>query len=365
MSDKRETQFVVDSVLDKYEKTEEGFIRIPARVTRSGVFLYKKLDGTVIREMRPEEEVFSEDSLKSIMGKIVTNEHPSEFVDVTNCKEHQVGFIGDSVEVEDNKYVKVALTITDADTIRDIENGKKELSCGYNAIILKSDNSEEYDTIQTNIRYNHVAIVDRGRAGRKVRIDNEDADLVEDEKKPEKNQEEEIQMENQVEKKDSDTLLFEVQQKEIEKLNKMIADSESKIADLESELEEVNVKFDSFDSLVAEAAKERAELMTVGAELGLEADKLDSLTNDEIKIAYIESKTDSFDIKDSSSESIDFAFSVLKSAKVQKAVKAVKANDSLGSVINDARKESKKSVDEAYTKMIERKKNSWKQGGNK
>jgi hypothetical protein len=360
MSKEIKRSFIFDSVLDKYEKTDEGFIRIPARVTRSGVFLYRTLDGKVIREMRPKEEVFNEDSLKSLLGKVVTNDHPSENVNVNNCKQYQVGFIGDSVAVENDEFVKVSMTITDADTIRDIENGKKELSCGYSAIILDNNSDENYDTIQTNIRYNHVAIVDRGRAGRKVRIDNEDADLVEDDKKPEKNKQEEIQMKEEQVKSDSEKMLFEVQQKEIEKLNNQILDSTSKIKALESELESANETIDKFDSLVAVAANERAGLMVLGEKLGLSSEKLDSLNNDQIKVEYINTKIDLFDSENASSEKISVVFDALKSLKEVKA----KKNDSLGEVINDSRKETLNSID-LSKKLLEKKKNNWKKGGNK
>jgi hypothetical protein len=65
----------VDSI-GKFEVTPEGFLRIPAAVTRVGVFNYKQPDGSVIRELRLPEEVFNPDSLSSLKSIPITNDHP-------------------------------------------------------------------------------------------------------------------------------------------------------------------------------------------------------------------------------------------------------------------------------------------------
>ena len=53
------------------------------------------------------------------------------------------------------------LFITDQRTIEDIENGiRTELSCGYDC-----DITEEANPQQINIRGNHVALCEQGRAG--------------------------------------------------------------------------------------------------------------------------------------------------------------------------------------------------------
>jgi len=60
------------------------------------------------------------------------------------------------------------LTITDKDLIADIESGKKELSVGYTNVLVQKDGTykgEDYKYIQTDIKANHVAVVDAGRCG--------------------------------------------------------------------------------------------------------------------------------------------------------------------------------------------------------
>ena len=175
--------FKIDA-LEKVEKTPEGFLRLPAKVTRTGIFIYRKADGSLVKEFRSPDEVFNADSLSSLLGKPLTNNHPATGrVDSSNAKRHTVGFTSDSVQ-EDGKFVKVFLNIIDEATIRDIQSGKQELSCGYRCKVDSKSGEfegERYDSIQRDIKYNHVALVDRGRAGAEVRLnlDSDDAILQE------------------------------------------------------------------------------------------------------------------------------------------------------------------------------------------
>lgn len=66
-------------------------------------------------------------------------------------------------------YLMNTLTVWDAEDITGIESGdKKELSCGYSYKPVMQNgtvNGEAYDGVMTNIVFNHVAIVEQGRAG--------------------------------------------------------------------------------------------------------------------------------------------------------------------------------------------------------
>jgi hypothetical protein len=84
-----------------------------------------------------------------------------------------------------------SLLITHADGVKAVEGGKRELSCGYTLDLVREDGVYEdqpYDFRQTNIRYNHVAIVEHARAGGMARLNLDAADAVEidqpDEGKP-------------------------------------------------------------------------------------------------------------------------------------------------------------------------------------
>lgn len=169
--------------LQKPQRLDNGFLRVDAYLTRTGVFEYMNTDGSVRREYRPPEEVFHADALASLDRAPLTNNHPNEgFVSAKNRKRVSVGTTG-GARVDGDK-VAGSLQIEDEDAVRDVERGKQEISCGYTADLDDksgvSPNGEKYDCIQRNIRYNHVALVDRGRAGPdvRVRMDNLDAELV-------------------------------------------------------------------------------------------------------------------------------------------------------------------------------------------
>lgn len=366
---KQET-IIIDSLSD-YEKLDNGFIRIPAKVTRSGIFLYKLADGRVIRENRSKNEVFDEDSLKTLMGVTITNDHPTNNrqVNANNFKELAVGFVGDSVQVVDDKYVMVPLTITDADTIQDIENGKRELSCGYNAVVVNdsgiNEDGDEYDTRQTEIRYNHVAIVTKGRAGSSVRIDNQEAILVEAENKPKTKNQKGVNKKMSDQKNDTDMintlaeLKAEVKDRDnqIEALNLKLQKSDShnqtisqELDEIKEQLKEANSHLDSFDERVNEYAKERANLIKATESL-VKADELDALCNSDLKVKFIQSKTDSFDVEGKTADQIGIAYDAIRS------IKEVKA-DSIGSDILSKKVVTMSDQEKAYKESY---KNAWKE----
>ena len=84
-------------------------------------------------------------------------------------KESIAGTIGSNLEMIGND-VKGSLTVWDKEAINLIESGKlAELSASYfYDPVMKSGtfNGQAYDGIMTNIRGNHVALVERGRIGR-------------------------------------------------------------------------------------------------------------------------------------------------------------------------------------------------------
>lgn len=181
-----------------FERTNEGFLRGRAIVTSIGVFTYKRKDGTIQRELRLPEDVFSAETLNSMKLKPVTLNHPTELVTQDNAKELQVGSLGDNPswtkewhdrnweEVTDGINCAIDMMITRKDAIDAILNGKQALSMGYTCDLEVAQPGAtwcgvEYDFIQRNIRYNHCAIVDSARAGDNAKIelraDSEDAVL--------------------------------------------------------------------------------------------------------------------------------------------------------------------------------------------
>lgn len=167
--------------------TEEGFIKGRAIVTRCGVFIYKNGDGTIRKELRHPDDVRIPESLESIkMIPIVDGHPPERLVTADNAKRLAIGYTGESVD-DEYPYIVANMVITDKKMVEQIKSKKKnELSLGYTVDLLPTPgvyNGEPYDYRQTNIRYNHLAIVDEARAGpeAKIVLDGEDAILINNE----------------------------------------------------------------------------------------------------------------------------------------------------------------------------------------
>lgn len=156
-------------------ETGEGFLicrNVP--VARTGEQDYIGLEiglnsENVVKVYRPEEEVFSDATMASFEGKPVTNDHPPDLVDPETASVYEKGHIQNVRRGtgEWSDYMVGDLHIHDAELIRDIQNGKKQISCGYECEY--EDNGDGTFT-QKNIRGNHVAVVEEGRAGAKAAI---------------------------------------------------------------------------------------------------------------------------------------------------------------------------------------------------
>jgi hypothetical protein len=156
------------------ETTDEGYLRVWCRAARVGTQLYKRADGSQVREYRPPEEVSSPESLSTFGMKPATWGHPPVLLDSANTKQFQVGYSGSQVRYNDG-FVEVALVVTDQDAIEKIKRkDATEVSAGYKVDFDPTPGitpeGESYDGVQRNIRVNHIAIVPRGRAGPEVRL---------------------------------------------------------------------------------------------------------------------------------------------------------------------------------------------------
>lgn len=161
--------------------TQDGYLVANPRVARTGIQLYSgqelgKPDMAIVRVYRPEAEVMHKDALRSITHRPVTNNHPGELVTADNWKKYSAGQMGDEV-ARDGEFVRVPIMLMDGGAIKDYQAGKKELSLGYQSRIEwrsgKTDDGQDYDAVQTNIRVNHLALVDAARGGPKLAIGDE------------------------------------------------------------------------------------------------------------------------------------------------------------------------------------------------
>lgn len=174
------------SYIKDYSETPEGYLTVHVPITRPGVFPYQRNDGTVQMEAKLPEEIFSDRTIYSARSKPVTDEHPNEPVTLDNHQIYAKGMSHTDSRVEDLKLY-VSLTITDKDLIEKVYNGKREISIGFMSDVVAESGTysgQQYEYVQRNIEVNHIAIVDKGRAGPEVAIRSDsDAWQIENEKK--------------------------------------------------------------------------------------------------------------------------------------------------------------------------------------
>lgn len=161
----------------KRSTTPEGFLvchDVP--IARTGTQLYTSDEVPIdpgpdglIRIERPPEEVFRPETLTSFEGKPVTVEHPNDFVTPENWGRLAVGSttnvrrgegIADDLLIAD-------LVITDQGAISYVNKTLPEVSAGYEAVYQQTDAGRG---VQRDIVGNHVALVERGRAGPRCSI---------------------------------------------------------------------------------------------------------------------------------------------------------------------------------------------------
>lgn len=123
----------------------------------------------LITVTRSPKEVFSDVALASFEGKPVTNDHPPGLIGPDDVAAYEKGHAQNIRQGsgEWEGYVLADLHIHDRELIDAIQNGKREISCGYECEYAPN-NDGTYS--QKNIRGNHIAVVDRGRAGKRAAI---------------------------------------------------------------------------------------------------------------------------------------------------------------------------------------------------
>jgi len=158
----------------QWEETPEGYLRVTATFSRSGLQRYRRMDGSEVVEYRPEEEVSSQAALLSLANLPVTLEHPPELLTPDTVRQHQRGFTGSNVEYK-SPFATGVVTITDREAIEAVKRGdSREVSVGYRVEFDPTPgvtpDGERFDGVQRRISGNHLAIVREARGGREVRL---------------------------------------------------------------------------------------------------------------------------------------------------------------------------------------------------
>lgn len=310
-----------DYLYTPFVETADGFLKGRAVVTNTGIFPYL-VDGKIENRLRTPEEVFKYESLESLKNVPLTDDHPPVALDSENIKTYQIGHLGSDIRVS-QYYVSADIIITDADTIEKVKNGKVALSCGYFSDIEPISGRKwggEYDSMQTNIRYNHVSIVDVGRAGDDARMHLDNAEQficglhAKDLKKPQdtqvdtKTDNKEAKMKIMLDNKEVDLssdaaadIVLKIA-KERDQLNSDKLDLQTQLNDaigakdtLKAQFDDVNTKLeaatskyqaleDSIEARIAEEVKVRAEVLAVADRFKVQVDEGETVISIKKKI---------------------------------------------------------------------------------
>lgn len=161
----------LDSIqLDETYWTNEGYLIDHPIVTSVGIFEYMNEDGSVRRELRLPENVFDPASLASYKGKPVILTHDAGVVTKKNVDREHIGTIL-TEGYQDGSDVRCEIVVHSTDEMK--HSGLRELSLGYSLDLDETPGTWEgqpYDAIQKNIRINHLALVDKARAGEQARL---------------------------------------------------------------------------------------------------------------------------------------------------------------------------------------------------
>ena len=181
--------FLTSRLSDHIGETDEGFLIVrDCPIARTGFQEYSIRDlpqdsardlgvdvsnpNAMIDLYRPDSEVFSEDFIRSLNGKPITDGHPEGMVNPDNFQEYSCGHIENvrkgKEPLEDGEWPLIAdLVICAEPLISEVRNKtKREISLGYDFGIGKDDGK----IIQEGMLGNHCAVVPHGRAGSSVRI---------------------------------------------------------------------------------------------------------------------------------------------------------------------------------------------------
>lgn len=310
-----------------------GYLHADARVTKAGVFVYHHPDGSVTRELRHPDDVFKADSIATLKNRPVTDGHPYPGkLDAKNTKKFSIGSLVKS-PVRNDIYLDTGLMITDQDAIDKImreDSPVREISCGYECKMVKESGTyqgERYDERQTNIVYNHVAIVDKGRAGPSARlvldaadaaVEGVDIELKEDKKTKQENLNmKTVKILREAVKTSTfktDTLSVEVDES-AEKAVVLVLDERDRaiihIKTLETKLDTATTKTDQLQGEIDQLKKnavippeklgqmvaERADVLGVAGHIGI-TDKLDAVDTEAIRKMVVAHKNPDLKLDD-------------------------------------------------------------------
>lgn len=158
--------------IKKPYKTHDGMVICEATFARDGILEYRTPDGDIRREFRPPEE--NQKALTSFGLAPVTIEHPPVLVTDDNAEDYRKGISLQNVKYGKGGFVRGEVVLMDSAAIAYATSGEKaEISAGYTCDVIEKPGmwrGQPYTHQQTNLKINHLAITQKGRAGPDVRL---------------------------------------------------------------------------------------------------------------------------------------------------------------------------------------------------
>lgn len=337
-----------DFRLDRAERTQEGYLQGVVPVTGCGVFPYRNVaddgswDGTWRQELRHPDHVHAKESLDSLRMLPAQIEHVA-MLGPENIDSLKVGHLGENYQIGDDGIVRIPIRIDSPRGLSAIDSGKKELSMGYDLDLLPapagaSYMGKPYTHIQTNIRYNHIAITDKARLGPQMRLDSADSVEDTDPQPP--------PLERPMKKYAIDGIEYEAAPEIVVHIGKItkqaadaLSDKEQALADLEAEkkdkaksMDAIQGKLDTAladkkkaeDTLeeerkalpakVAQFAKDSADIMAVAQAVipAVDLKKISAMDSKALKVAVIKAKYPEANLDGKSDDYLQSRFDSIK-----------------------------------------------------
>lgn len=361
------------TVEGKPRRTGDGYLVATAKAVRTGIQLYAgaevgMADKAVVRVYRPPEEVFADASLQSFSHAPVTNDHPAVAVTTDNWKDLAVGEVSTAAK-KDGEWVHLPLILKDAAAIKAVEDGKRELSAGYTCELdwtpgVTAD-GQPFDAQQRNIKINHLALVDRARAGSQARIGDgawgaSPTQVATPEKEPLMTLKTVTVDGIPIEVTDQGATVIATLQKRLADANdasaKVLTDHAATLATKDKEIATKDAEIDALKAKIVDGAAldklvaDRAALCAVATKIAPTI-KLDGLTDADIRKAVVTAKLGDAAVKDKSADYINARFDIL-------AEDAGKVADPFAQALKDGVKQPT-NVNDAYSQMLERDRNAW------
>lgn len=166
--------------LSTIKRISSGGVIVEARLSRTGVQSYRQPDGSILKEFRPESEVFRQETLDSMRGAPVTLKHPGR-VRPHNVKELKIGTLLEGrkapEKIDGRSWTMGPVLIDDPAQIPRVGVDLKECSLAYDCDYdetpgVDPDTGESYDVVQRNMIINALGLGDQGfaRAGRPAKL---------------------------------------------------------------------------------------------------------------------------------------------------------------------------------------------------